>query len=62
MVSGTGGPMSLLLSGCLVGSGEWGVGSGESGIGTTPHFKEDVRQRIFPRAMLVKPRHSVLGQ
>ena len=27
--------MSLLLSGCLVWSGEWGVGSGESGIGTS---------------------------
>ena len=41
MVSAMGGPMSLIVSGCLGGSG---VGCGESGFGNNSHFSRYAQQ------------------
>ena len=46
IVSGNRGPMSLLLSGCLVGSGSM---SGKSGIGTGSRLKRAIWQGYSPR-------------
>ena len=41
-------------------SWKWGVV--RVALELVPHFREDVQQRIFPKAIPVKPRHSIPGQ
>ena len=58
MVSAMGGPMSLIVSGCLGGSG---VGCGESGFGNNSHFSRYAQQR-YSLGNANQPRDNTIEQ
>ena len=58
MVSAMGGPMSLIVSGCLDGSG---VGCGESGFGNDSHFSRYAQQR-YSLGIANQPRDNTIEQ